>query len=317
MPANSVCHLPVYYCIRIVWEDGNTCNAPVMVTFVDGLLPHVLFNPSLLLPHYYLKFNSVWTLEEVANTTVKPTLLEEASLIHCIKLHVSTYRSSGFRPLTTLPHPHQLKRLELNYLHNTFPLSMDDFIDSFRSLAPACTELKIQAPSTASRSSCRRIDWLWNPVKIICLTIVHFSGFFNSGFLDFITCLHLSDIGRVNKLEVTDSASKYSLDNLPSMLSQMPCLYELHISEILCGKKELERLSKVHSNSLRSLHAPFAKTSRDVLFLGLFAECHIDSISIRADVLGDMIRYFPNIRYLRVSVSSGTLVPLGSHRHDS
>lgn len=143
----------------IVWEDGKACILPVMVTFVtfvDGLLSYAVFNPSLLLAHYYTSFDSKWSLEEVSKARMKPSLLEEASLTHSIKLHVSTYRSSGFHPLTILPHPHQLKSLELNYSHTACPLSMDEFIDSFRSLAPACTELKIQAPSTAS--SDRRID---------------------------------------------------------------------------------------------------------------------------------------------------------------
>jgi len=279
---------------------------------VDDLLPHVVFNPSLLLRHYK-SFNSEWTLEEITKATMKRSLLEEASLIHRIKLRVSTYRNQGLRPLTILPHPHQLKSLELSYHYSASPFSIDDFIDSLKSLAPTCTELKSHALSV--KSSDRQVDWPRNPLKKVELVLSCFSAFFNSGILNSITSLHL--LHDVHNFGITQGALAYRpmLDNLPSMLSQLPCLYELRTYETHGDKQQLKGLPKVHSTSLRSLHASgyLSEPDSEVLFLGLFTDCLISSIGISADLLDEAIRLFPNIQYLRIWVSPDTLSLLESY----
>lgn len=288
---------------RIMWEDRETNEA--MITYVDGLLPYVVFNLSLLLPHYK-SFDSKWMLLKVAKAMMKPSLLEEAPLIHCIKLHVTTYHSSGFRPLTILPHPHQLKSVDLSFHSYADSFLTDDFIDTFMSLAPACTNLSIRAPFTTSSN--RRIEWPRSPLKKVCLDLIQFPAFFNSGFFNSIPSLRLFHVPR--SIGDTQSAYRHILDNLPSMLSQLPCLYELRTTGFRCDKEQFKGLPKVHSTSLRSLHADKSLSNRDsdISFLGLFADCPIDSLDIYSGLLEKAIRLFPNIRYLRFWVSSSIIV---------
>lgn len=71
-------------------------------------------------------------------------------------------------------------------------------------------------------------------------------------------------------------------------------------------------LPKVHSTSLRSLHTREhmyeSDYDSDILFLGLFSHCHIDSLDIYSGLLEEVIRLFSNIRYLHFWVSSSIIV---------
>lgn len=79
---------------------------------VDGLLFHVLFNTSLLRPHYDTTFRRKWTLETVSGKTMSWSILREMPITTTLDFHVKlkqwpldTLESRFFRLLiATVPH---------------------------------------------------------------------------------------------------------------------------------------------------------------------------------------------------------------------
>lgn len=74
------------------------------------------------------------------------------------------------------------------------------------------------------------------------------------------------------------------------MLSQLPCLHELVVKDIYCDHNDLDGIPGLNSDSLRPLSVRGYTDVSVVSFLNLFAECHIDCISVKPDAINEVDR---------------------------
>lgn len=160
------------------------------VVYVDGLLPHVIFNPSLSSLIHEEPFDTEWTVEDIAKQRVKLTVLEEAVLIKHIKLRAkasiedfSDFRISDLRP--SLKYSLQWKEFEFHMDQ----FNMKDFVDLIRPCLPHLEELVVFAGTMTSSSAVAPLQE--SHLKGAELTFNAFSVLFNSGILNYITNLRL------------------------------------------------------------------------------------------------------------------------------
>lgn len=274
-----------------------TWNGQQMV-HVDGLLPHAIYNPSLLLPYYQRSFNSEWTLGKIAKQEMKWTLLEETTLENQIKLSIRG----------TIPFPDTIKSL-MKYPHRWKCLDIlfekaDTVIDMFGFCLNRVEELYVFSMSGRGLDPSGVIPPSeGTQLKSARLQFDDFSGFFNSGFLYSITSLRLD---RVNVDRFRDHGTyEKTLDNLPHMLSQLPHLYELIMRMADDATCNLTRLPKVNSSSLRSLNIDGYDTDNTIAFHRLFSSpgCSIQCVTVKQCLLPDIEELFDDIQHVIIKVS--------------
>lgn len=274
--------------------------------YVEGLLPHAVYYPSLLLPYYQKPFSTKWTLRNIAKQRMKRTVLDEISLKQHIRLRAEVHSDnatseilSDLRPL--MSHPHQWKRLDI-FVRRFIQY---DFFDLFKPCLPHLEELNISSLwVTATRSvQCAPAA---SHLKTAKLRINAFLTSFETGILNSISSLTLGRI-RANQWFKKDVFRK-ALIRLPSMLSQLPCLEELVIWTFLCDRDDLEGLPRVNSTSLRSLSVcGISDPDISLAFLNLFVDCRIDHITIKANIIQEAGELFSDARYVCISVSFKTV----------
>lgn len=279
-------HIPSSNEVR--WKEKPT-------VYLDGLLPHAVLKPSLLLPHYEDPFHAEWTLEEIGKQTMKQTVLDDALLIKHTELRVETmwYRAmSLLRPL--MVYPHQWKKIDIRV--DWF--AMNNFIDVFGPCLPRLEELTIDSDRVTSSDAVTPFQG--SQLKKVNLLFSIFSAFPNAGVLDFVTSLTLNWDG--SRRFRSDDAFKKALVDLPDMLSQLPCLQELSVWRMKCTSDDLAGLPRVASTSLRSLDV-YGYPDSSIAFLNLFSACHIDHVGISADILQEVERLFGDAQRVCIRVS--------------
>lgn len=276
---------------------------------IDGLLPLAVLNPSLLSGHFVEPFDSEWTLEEISKKKVKSTVLEDESLKECMRMRLGTSSEDplALRSLTVFPH--QWRSFVIRSDH----FSSSDFIDLFEPCFPLL-EIEEFGVYTETVSSHDPVDILPMPVdnantnlKKVYLSFNMLSGIFNTGFLNInsITDLVLYRVGP--KHFTNKDAYKKTLCDLPLIVSQLPRLTRLGVFDMHRDPHVLEDCPKFRSASLRSLHVErdiYAGDDPVVPFFTLFADCHIDCITLRAQLLRGLRELPWRIRRINVEVTS-------------
>lgn len=143
-------------------------------------------------------------------------------------------------------------------------------------------------------------------LKSASLSCENFMGIFNSGLLNSITSLKLDNI---NIYDFCDRNTFHTtLNNLPRMLSQLPCLYDLvmKITDHVSPDHDLAKLPEVHSTSLRSLNIDACNFNDNLTFLKLFSGsgCRIECITASEYLFHHLEEQFGNIRHFIAKVSS-------------
>lgn len=262
--------------------------------YVDGLLPNAVHNPSLLFLHYEECFNAKWSLEDIGKQPVKATVLEDASLRKHIRLRIKPFNDfSVLHPLTKYPVQWTNLSADVYYLR------MVGFIDMFKSCLPRLEMLKINAYSVPPSGAIVPLQGSCY-LKIADLSFNAFSSFFDSGLLNSITSLRLNEVS-ASRFFSRDAFMK-ALEDLPHVLSQLPCLYKLSFLD--CPRYEvLKNLSRVNSASLHSLDVDGYYDTSVIAFLNLLKDCRIDCVGVRGDFLEGVERLFSDVRRIRIWVS--------------
>lgn len=272
-----------------------------LVVYVDGLLPHAIRDPSLLLPFYQKSFKSEWTLEDIANQVIKRTVLEEVSLKNYLKLRAEAQEHNIFdvsylRPLVLFPH--QWRKLDISVSH----IELNSFIDLLKPCLPRLEELNVKVIHTATSGPITPYED-GRGLKTVGLNFNILSIFFNSGILDSITSLELKFID-VGQFSLDGDAFRKALMDMPRILSQLPCLRELTTAHIDCEPEDLQGLPKVASTSLRSLIVGGDSIDAITVFLNLFSNCRITCIDVSSYFLQEVRGLFGDIQRVCVDVSS-------------
>lgn len=284
---------------KLIWEGKPE-------VYVDGLLPHAIYDVSSLLPYYGEEFSTKWTLRDIARQNVKQAVLEDESLTSNIKLRSRPdYNDfSALRPL--MEYPHQWRKLVVPVQQ----FVMDDFMNVFRPCLSRVEELHVSAYSITSLGTVVPLEG--RPcVKTAGLSLNTYSDFFNSGILNSITSLTVDNINAYHFLN--HDAFKKALNDLPLVISRLPHLYELAAKYIDCDHTDLEGLPRVNSTSLHSLDFEFYTFDTAIAFLHLFANCRIDSVTIDASLLQDVERLFGDAKRICIGVSHKISMRNSSH----
>lgn len=263
----------------------------------SGLVPLIIYNPSLMAPHYRQDDDDDWPLEEIFGRMdkIERSVLNEAAWLK--KEFKSCFRYYGevSDPQPFMNYPHQWKRLECSggntYAFESHPVHLEE-LDVPLELGIASNRAVLQSKGT-------RLETAY-------LLFNHLSFFFNSGILDSITRLTLHSINDKSFSDCSD-AWKKALHELPDMLSQLPCLNEF-ITEVPDTRDFREQLSlagSVNSASLRSLNVEGWHVENVFTFLKLFANCRIDSIEVKCDLnYISRSESLENVRRIHIKVRS-------------
>lgn len=284
---------------RLVWD-----GAPKV--YVAGLLPHAIYDPSLLPPHYHDHNTSIprrkQTLKDIAKQKMSFSLLGEASLANQIELHVENCQDfSTLRPFLT--YPLRWKKFEMEVCDPN-----ENFAGLFQPCFSSLEELKIYRISTRMLHSIafpRQKDTS-SHLKAAYLSFRLFQRFFNTGLLNSITSLEL---GYIDERSFPDyDAFKGTVQNLPQMFSQLPYLYELNLTGPIDRRNPrfcdlVAGLPRVKSTSLHSLNVARSYGKETIGFLNLFSDCRIDYIAVEQHLLQDIEGIFSDVRHIRVRVS--------------
>lgn len=286
----------------------------VAEVYVVGLLPHAIYNPSLLPPYYHDHDTFIprrkRTLEDIAKQKMTCSLLGEASLANQIELHVE--RCSDFSSLRQLStYPLRWKRIRLNVGDRN-----ENFADLFQLWFSSLQELDVHVFSEIMPGIILPLQ-KDSRLKVATVSFNIFLRFFNTGVLNLITSLSLYD---VNEFLFHDyNALKEVLGELPHILSQLPCLYELRIVEVMeLNHHDVAGLPRVKSTSLHSLKFTGEDDNYNdngdddrgtIAFLNIFAECRIDYIEISQHLLRGVERLFSNVQHVHARVSPKQFSP--------
>lgn len=275
---------------------------------VDGLLFHVLFNTSLLRPHYDTTFRRKWTLETVSGKTMSWSILREMPITTTLDFHVKlkqwpldTLESRFFRLLIATV-PHRWKTL-------TIPnIDKEDSMEIIKACYPCLPHLRelhlrqwyeLDATPWLNTMIFKDIA----PRVTSTLTILGFplhllQEFYESGSLKLITQLILySGYYRDQGFAVAITTKR-----IPNILSKLTRLRELKIYNMFYRNEDIRvdktRLTKIKSDTLRSLTVHPAGDYFATTILPLFQDCVIETLDIRANSLKCFYRYFPHVKRL-------------------
>lgn len=280
----------------LIWE-----GKPAVYVEGFGLLLHAVYNPSLLLPYFQESFSAKWTLEDIGMQKIKQTVLEDVFLGKDAKLRsvvTSIRRHSQLRSLSVMmKHPHQWKKLEID--DDDDPSAVDFFLNMTKSCLPHLQELCIGPKRdfkfhVASRGI--NLPLRGGDLKTARFTTSRiFKPLFNMGILNSITTLTLCKPICWDLYPTTD-ALPGALSDLLHMISQLPCLYELAISEVVDWDYHnlLAGVPRVNSASLHSLWLGYTVPP---CIMDKFADCRIDCIAVEIDNLGRAERIFGDAQY--------------------
>lgn len=230
--------------LSFIPADNNVVWGDKVFIYVDGLLPHAVFNAPILLPHYVNHFSNDWTLQDIAKQGIKKSILEDDQLTNSIELRVKTFRStSGLRSLMEFPHQWKSLLVIVN------PIPIDESIDL---IVERCEKLSLVSRSVPSSVPPEKSRTTRRSLKTIFLSFITLTAFFNRGLLSSI--LNLSLYGLDPSSFSNYDTFKNAVDELPRILSQLPCLNELKIDGLKGYRDDLDALPRVNSISLRCLY---------------------------------------------------------------
>lgn len=179
--------------------------------YVDGILPHVVFNPSSLLPYVpqiVLKYN--W-LQDIANESINLTVLDDVSLVNTLELRAVTVRTSSVSKFIRLIRStrafHRLKSLNIQISGS---IDLDELVlmwpPQLEDLSISCSQM-ISKNTTSYPFGC-------SPLKALEVAYDYFPV--GIQFRDSLT-----------KLALFGNCGEERLPDLADMLSQLVCLEEL------------------------------------------------------------------------------------------
>lgn len=287
--------------LSFIPADNNVVWGDKVFIYVDGLLPHAVFNASILLPHYENPFSNDWTLQDIAKQGIKKSILEDARLTNSIELRVKTFRStSGLRSLMEFPHQWKSLLVIVN------PIPIDESIDL---IVERCEKLSLVSRSVPSSVPPEKSRTTRRSLKTIFLSFITLTAFFNRGLLSSI--LNLSLYGLDPSSFSNYDTFKNAVDELPRILSQLPCLNELKIDGLKGYRDDLDALPRVNSISLRCLYI-HVDDAIAIPFLSLFSSCRVDCFKLEIQVEGEKLReaerIVPHVRHIYIKVRTTTCI---------
>lgn len=270
-----------------------------------SILPQVVFDPSILKPHYVNAIRSNWKLETVVKKPLKLSVLTDKRISKYLKLQVNAktwelvHGDMDILRMLTEHLPQRWVGLFLQVCESTSTMAAP-LLRMCKPCYPYLTSLTISsdciierlpislAPRTtkdmpASPTAIARADVPIGTLPFLC----------NYGALYRVARLEFS-------LKERESQNA-SLSVLPEILSNMPYLQVLQLEGLYTDEQfDLSNLPKVNSESLRTISI-LDGVGEDVLtFLVLFSNCPIRFLDVDGDTgcLKELSEHFSHLKKL-------------------
>lgn len=259
--------------------------------YVDGILHRAILDPSSLLPHYKDGPHKFWKLEDIASRSIKPSVLDDASLANSFDLRAVAASGISIRNLIRVLQStntsHRLKSLEIELYLSFDTGDLLKALTSTRSLEKLCIEGPLRFnSSTPLQVECKAL-------KILQVDFEGLPALFSSGIQLYSSLTKLT-------LYCQCEYSSDAWDNTAHMLSRLVCLEEFCIfgyQDVYDQPPIPKMTAKVKSASLRSLDL---HSTNAVHIIKSFSDCHINRIALYYPPVMSAKTLFPDVKELRL-----------------